>query len=342
MNNSITVDRDLIDMMAQVFAAQRDRQGTESGPATWDLEFWTQLDELGLTALTTDEESGGTGAGWAEAAELIRAAAGNGVRIPVGEHDLLANRVLAEVGLPISPARRTVALLDADGVARAVPWAAAAERVVLIWPDGDGYLACDGAAESLHVTPGWNLAGEPRDTVAVTVTGLDGTRVPEAIVTALQLRGALLRALQICAALDRIQTLCVEHTTSRVQFGRPLSKFQAVQHLVADIAAEASLARAATEAALAEAVATDWAGERLPLLIAVARSCAGHAASVVVRNAHQVHGAIGTTREHRLHEFTRPVMAWRSEFGSVQYWDDQLTAAALEVGGEGLWELLTG
>ena len=64
--------------------------------------------------------------------------------------------------------------------------------------------------------------------------------------------------------------------------------------------------------------------------MAVARSCAGHAASVVVRNAHQVHGAIGTTREHRLHEFTRAALAWRSEFGSVQYWDDQVTDAALQ------------
>ncbi len=81
--------------------------------------------------------------------------------------------------------------------------------------------------------------------------------------------------------------------------------------------------------------------ENLELLIAVARSCAGHAASVVVRNAHQVHGAIGTTREHRLHEFTQPALAWRSEFGSVHYWDDTLTTAALEAGCENIWGLIT-
>ena len=71
----------------------------------------------------------------------------------------------------------------------------------------------------------------------------------------------------------------------------------------------------------------------MAFLVAAARSCAGHASSVVVRNAHQVHGAIGTTREHRLHEFTRAALAWRSEFGSVRYWDEWLTDAALSAGG---------
>jgi acyl-CoA dehydrogenase len=123
-----------------------------------------------------------------------------------------------------------------------------------------------------------------------------------------------------------------------VQFGRQLSKFQAVQHMLSDIAAEAALARAATEGALAAAVGSDWSGVEFP--VAVARSCAGHAASVVVRNAHQVHGAIGTTIEHRLHEFTRPALAWRSEFGSVRYWDDQVTDMALRTDAAGIWRLI--
>ena len=45
--------------------------------------------------------------------------------------------------------------------------------------------------------------------------------------------GMLVRSLQVCAALDAAVALAVEHTGSRVQFGRPLAKFQAVQNLVA-------------------------------------------------------------------------------------------------------------
>jgi len=88
-------------------------------------------------------------------------------------------------------------------------------------------------------------------------------------------------------------------------------------------------------------VADSWATDRLDFMIAVARSCAGHAASVVVRNGHQIHGAIGTTREHRLHEFTRAALAWRSDYGSVDHWDSVVTDAALAAGGSGLWSIIT-
>ena len=127
---------------------------------------------------------------------------------------------------------------------------------------------------------------------------------------------------------------------SRTQFGRPLSKFQAVQNLVSDIAAEASLARAATEAALTHAVTGGWSSPKLEYLVAAARSCAGHGAAVVVRNAHQVHGAIGTTGEHRLHAFTRAAVAWRSEFGSMRYWDEVVVDSAMYASAGGLWSLI--
>jgi acyl-CoA dehydrogenase len=162
------------------------------------------------------------------------------------------------------------------------------------------------------------------------------------LVDELRRKSALVRAIQVCAALDRIVALSIEHSSSRIQFGRPLSKFQTVQNLISDIAAEAALARAATEAALSVAVTRGWSAPNIDVLVAVARSCAGHAASVVVRNAHQVHGAMGTTREHHLHEYTRAALAWRGEFGSVAHWDDVVTDAALRAGAAGLWSLVTG
>ena len=339
--NATAVDQELSEMMSAVFARHREENEPADDVATWDTDLWNQLGGLGLTRLTGLEESGGSGAGWFEAAELLRAAAWNGVRLPLAEHDLLAGWLLETAGLPVDDERRTVCVLDHSGVARNVPWAGQAERVVTVWRAG-GYLVADLPVSALRIEGGANIAGEPRDTVAVDLTGRSGTPIANEVVDQLQLRGALARGLQICGALDRVLDLSISHASDRIQFGRPLAKFQAVQALVADIAAEAALARAATEGALAEAVRTAWSGEQLEFLVGVARSCGGHAASTVVRNAHQVHGAIGTTREHRLHEFTKPALAWRSEFGSVQHWDDRLTTLTLAAGRDGLWPLITG
>ncbi len=338
----IGVDPAVVNMMDAVFAEYR-----ESHPparyAERDAGLWQRLDDLGLVRFTGAERSGGSGAGWYEAAELLAAAVRHGARIPLAEHDLLACWLLDANGMPDDGAVRTVCLLDERGVAKEVPWASGADRVVVVYRTEGEYRMADANASALEITPGTSLIGEPRDTVAADLTaaaGLAGAPVGADLVTQLRLKSALVRSIQVCAALDRILQLSIEHAMSRIQFGRALSRFQAVQNLISDIAGEAALARVATEAALVAAVTSEWSAENLNFLVAVSRSCAGHAAAVAVRNAHQVHGAIGTTREHRLHEFTRPALTWRSEFGSVQYWDDQVTEAALRAGGEGLWGLI--
>lgn len=325
-------DGTLSRMLSDVFARHRERLGT---PAVCDAELWQQLCELGLARLTGSEERGGSGAGWLEAAEMLRAAAYHGVRVPLPEHDLLAGWLLETAGIETDDARRTTCLLE-NGQAASVPWASWAEKIVAVWNEDGIWRVAD--TNALAVAPGVGIAGEPRDVVSGTPA--TGTSIPEAVVRELFRRGALARAVQICAALDRVLELSVAHVTVRRQFGRPISKFQAVQQQIVDLAAEAALARAATEAALHDAFELGFGSPSVGYRIAVARSCAGHAVATVVRNAHQIHGAIGTTREHRLHEFTLSALAWRSEFGTVHYWDSMLTDIAVTAGSGGLWPLV--
>ncbi|OBB72567.1 acyl-CoA dehydrogenase family protein [Mycobacterium sp. 852014-52144_SCH5372336] len=331
------VDPALVQMMEAVFAEHGDAHPART--VERDTGLWRRLDDLGLIRLTGAEESGGSGAGWFEAAELLAAAARNAVRVPLAEHDLLACWLLDANGMDSDSAVRTACLLGDDGTALGVPWAARSDRLVVVWRDGHEHHIADVEASTLAITPGTNLIGEPRDCVVADIATLDGVAVSSDLVAELWLKSALVRAVQVCAALDTIVASSVEHAASRVQFGRPLSRFQAVQHLIADLAAEAALARAATEAALTTAVTSNWSAHNLHFRIAAARSCVGHATSVVVRNAHQVHGAIGTTYEHRLHEFTRAALAWRSEFGTVRYWDEQVLDATVAAGAE-MWSLI--
>ncbi|KAA0084797.1 acyl-CoA dehydrogenase [Mycolicibacterium sp. P9-64] len=327
-------------MMDAVFADYRETHPTHAAAGV-DHGLWSQLSALGLVRLTGTETTGGSGAGWYESAQLHAAAVRHGVRTPLAEHDLLACWLLEAVGMDVGHARRTICVIAEDGVAERVPWAADAERVVMLWRSGDGDRMADVDVDQLTITPGTNLIGEPRDEVRVAVDRLTWTPVSPTLAAQLQRKSALLRAIQVCAALDSIVELSIQHATSRVQFGRPLSRFQAVQNLISDIAAEAALARSATEAALASAVRHGWVGDQIDFHVAVARSCCGHAASVVVRNAHQVHGAIGTTVEHRLHEYTRAALSWRAEYGTVRHWDDRVADAAQLAGQDGLWALIS-
>ncbi|MGA5538244.1 acyl-CoA dehydrogenase family protein [Mycolicibacterium nivoides] len=340
---STGVDPDLVIMMDDVFADYR-RAGIRAAAGervAYDRGLWRRLAPLGLIRLTGAEDSGGSGASWYEAAELLNAAVRHGVRAPFAEHDLLACWLMEAAGQPLDKAVRTVCVQPRDGrAATGVPWAADADRIVVLSPAGDGYRLTEFDATDLPVTAGVNLIGEPRDKVSLDSAALTGPTVPTELVDQLARKSAMVRAIQVCAALDGAVRMSIEHVASRVQFGRPLAKFQAIQNLISDAAAEAALARAATEAALHTAVGTDWESSHLDFQIATARSCAGHAASLVVRNAHQVHGALGTTHEHLLHEYTRAALAWRSEFGSVRSWDARVASAASACGGQGLWALI--
>jgi acyl-CoA dehydrogenase len=122
-----------------------------------------------------------------------------------------------------------------------------------------------------------------------------------------------------------------------VQFGRPLGKFQAIQMELAEMAGEVTAVTALTDAAV-QALERN---ENVVLAAAAAKVRAGAAVEVVARLAHQVHGAIGFTQEHKLHHLTRRLWSWRDEAGSELAWSRVLGAGLLAGGGDGLWPALT-
>ena len=340
---SSAVDPELAAMIDGVLADHR----TTAAPVgagerrRCDRDLWQQLDSLGLIRLTGAEGDGGSGAGWAEAAELITAAVRHGVHLPLAEHDLLACWLIDQVSGPAEPVLHTLCQLAPGASTGLAPWAGEVERLAVLWHGDEGHRLAQVDTASVQITHGTNMIGEPRDRVTVDVSTLQGVSVPPEMAAVVGRKSAMVRAVQVCAALDHAVALSIEHAASRVQFGRPLAKFQAIQNLIADAAAEAALARIATEAAVNTAIDSNWRAACLDFQIAVARSCAGQASLVVTRNAHQVHGAMGTTIEHRLHEYTRSALAWRSEFGSARFWDLQVADLASAGGRSGLWDMVT-
>jgi acyl-CoA dehydrogenase len=152
----------------------------------------------------------------------------------------------------------------------------------------------------------------------------------------LQAAGALLRAVQMSGALSAVLGHCLTWVNDRVQFGRPIAKFQAVQHLVAELAAETAAASAAADLAVEAST-----GQPDRFAIAVAKARTGEAAGRGAAIAHQLFGAMGFTREHPLHYATRRLWAWRDEFGAEAYWQAEIGRMIAAEGGDRLWATLT-
>ncbi|CCG04428.1 acyl-CoA dehydrogenase family protein [Blastococcus saxobsidens] len=317
----------------------------------WSERLWSALVESGFPSVSVPEEAGGSGGDVADACALLAAAGRFAAPVPLAEAGLLGGWALAAAGLelpegPVSVAvgrpGDVVELSGGPGAWRLtarlqrVPWGGRSTRVVLLASVDGECSVVSAPTAAAEVTPGRNLALEPRDTltwddvplsdevVAPAPEGVDGE--------ALRLRGALGRAALIAGALARVSELTVRYTGEREQFGRPIARFQAVQAHLVTIAEEAQLAGLATEVAALNARPDPSFFD-----VAAAKAAASEAATVAARAAHQAHGAIGMTKEYELGQLTRRLWSWRDEFGSERYWNRELGRRLAGAGADELW-----
>jgi acyl-CoA dehydrogenase len=319
----------------------------------FDPSLWATLAESGLTLLTASVSSGGSGAGIAEAAVVLSAAAEYAAPVPLAENDLLAAWLLEVVGLdvpdgPLTSGSGQVSISPGDtgtvhvaGTLERVPWARNCEAVTVLGAHQGDHVVLLVPIEHRTISEGHNLAHEPRDRVQFDLQLPRDSVVPvDDVNREWLLRGALARTTQTCGAMERALALTIDHASERTQFGRPIGRFQAVQHLVTDAAGEVIAARAACEVAVRTAVQDGIASPAGELAVAIAKSQSARAAGVVSRAAHQVHGAIGFTLDHRLRHFTSRMLAWRDEFGGAREWERRVGDIALTAG-EDLWSLVS-
>ena len=125
--------------------------------------------------------------------------------------------------------------------------------------------------------------------------------------------GALARTAEMVGAAQRVLELAVEHAKTRVQGGRPIGGYQAIQHACADLvrdvdAARGLLYRAAWKLEEGAPAAAD---------IAMAKAYAGEACLAVARRGHQIFGAIGYCDEHPLHRLHKRILAASLDCGDA-------------------------
>ncbi len=152
--------------------------------------------------------------------------------------------------------------------------------------------------------------------------------------------GAAVRAAQMTGALETVLDLSTRYAAERVAFGRPIAKFQAVQHNLARLAGEVAAALAASGSAAETLHSATGFDQSVLLEIAAAKIRTGEAVTTGGAIAHQVHGAIGWTAEHILQRFTRRMWGWRDDFGADSHWAVVLGDMAAEAGADALWPML--
>jgi acyl-CoA dehydrogenase len=143
----------------------------------------------------------------------------------------------------------------------------------------------------------------------------------------------------MAGALEAVLELTLRYAGERVQFGKPLGSFQALQQQIAVLSEHSGACNVAAECAFAESA--DGAAGFAWLPIASAKICSAEAAGIAATVGHTVHGAIGFTHEHALHLSTRRLWSWRSEFGNATVWAQQLGRAVARAGSVGLWPAIT-
>ncbi|OLT18620.1 hypothetical protein BJF78_00430 [Pseudonocardia sp. CNS-139] len=321
-----------------------------------DTLLWKSLDETGFSLLGVPEEAGGSGGTLADAAAVLEIAAAHLARVPLGETAVLAGWMLAGSGLavpdgPLAAAAGDLALRRdgeswvAHGWLPDVPWARHCGHAVLLVPATEPRLVLLPlrGTPGVAVHPDTNVAGEPRDTVELTGLTLPAAAVrpagPGIDQDAWEIRGALLRTVQLAGAAQHVLSATVRHTREREQFGRSLSRFQVVQHQLAVLAGEVSAMQVAARAAV---LAYETARATAAVAVGAAKATASASAHTVAAIGHQLHGALGFSEEHRLGAATTRLWAWREEFGNEDVWHERLGAAVATAGPGGLWRLATG
>jgi len=272
--------------------------------------LWQQLEASGFADALLSEEQGGAGLKLSAIFPLMELCGTYAVPVPLAE-TMLARALLARAGLEPPKGSITFALdaLHADGavVCKQVPSGRVADWVLL--DAGDACLllprtsaTMQPAVFALDAALSWNAHAVAN---AQRLVGRHDLRTIHACICAAQLSGTLMG----------VFTRTLQFANDRNQFGRPIGKFQAIQHQLSVISEHTFAARMAAQIGCHCAHATP---DRLRVAVAKART--SEAALEVASLSHSIHGAIGFTQAFDLQLYTRRLHAWRQTAGSESYW----------------------
>ncbi|WP_213957752.1 acyl-CoA dehydrogenase [Variovorax sp. dw_954] len=274
-------------------------------------ELWKSLAENGFLELMASEDAGGAGLDLEAIFPIFVAFGRHAVPVPAAQ-SIAARALLRDVAAPEGLVTLVGhAIRNADGSISAanVAFGSIAD-FALANIDGQLVLLDCRKAERIATGVRGSLVASLRWTQEAAGTPILGNGNEVAVFS------AALHAAAMAGAMERMFSMTLGYCNDRVQFGKAIGKFQAIQHQLSVMAEHVACAGVAAELAFK-------AGSTIPALLATATAKSRTSTSVplVASTAHALHGAIGVTEEYDLQLYSRRLHEWRMADGSEAYWN---------------------
>lgn len=180
------------------------------------------------------------------------------------------------------------------------------------------------STEHIQTTSGYQLFAITFDNVTVSKDSVVGSPnegwAPLAEVIN---RAVILQCAEIVGAAESILEMSTNYAKDRVQFGRQIGSFQAVQYLCSDIAIDMT----STSLLAKQAAWLIDEGMNHEREVAIAGANAKKAIEHLTRQAHEVHAGVAFMLEHDLQLFTRRAKNWELNLGDAAYYQEALAVA---------------
>lgn len=180
------------------------------------------------------------------------------------------------------------------------------EGMILVGPDTEGLTM-----ETVPTQDGGHFG-------TLTLNAAPGEQIPlnvDALRDAID-EAALASAAYLLGVAERAFEITLDYLGTRKQFDKVIGSFQALQHRAVDLKLQLALTRASLEHAAA-VWESDAILQQRRVAVSQAKVRASETASLVTRDAIQLHGAIGYTDEYDVGLYLRKAMTVANLYGSV-------------------------
>jgi alkylation response protein AidB-like acyl-CoA dehydrogenase len=357
MDLEFSDEQQMLREMVRGVCAQRagDVRAMEDDPVGFTPELWQQLRDLDLVGLLLPEEHGGSGQSMLEGVVLYEELGRSLVPSPHFVSAVLTGGVLALAGgqddllgrIATGETVATVAWLEPEsgfrplgvqtraeggrltGVKRHVPFAAAADVLLVLARTGDGdedvdLFLVDRQSDGVALAQQMTIASDTQ--YRVDLDGAPAERVGDwSVWHRVMLDGAVLQAALAAGGAEAALDMTVQYAKDREQFGKPLGAFQAIAHYLADAVTRVDGARTLVH----EAAWARSAGLPIDRLAPMAKRFAAQTFRDVTAMGQQVFGGVGFTLEYDIQLYFRRAKALQLNWWDTAHLDELIAEEVL-------------